>query len=41
MLVLAAVTVGYGLGCQDDQRVEPWLHAMLGVALAAASASRV
>lgn len=38
-MVLIAVTVGYGLGCADDWRIEPWLHAMLGVALAAAAAS--
>lgn len=39
LMVLVAVTVGYGLGCQGDWRIEPWLHAMLGVALAATAAS--
>jgi len=39
LLVLVAVTVGYGLGCQGDWRIEPWMHAMFGVALAATSAS--
>jgi len=38
-MVLLAVTVGYGLGCEDDWRIELWLHAMIGVALAATSAS--
>jgi protoheme IX farnesyltransferase len=38
-MVLFAVTVGYGLGCEDTWRIEPWLHAMAGVALAATSAS--
>lgn len=39
VMVLVAVTVGYGLGCEDRWAVPPWLHAMLGVVLAAASAS--
>jgi protoheme IX farnesyltransferase len=39
VMVLVAVTVGYGLGCEDNWRIEPWLHAMIGVALAATSAS--
>ena len=39
LMVLVAVSVGYGLGCQADWRIEPWLHAMFGVALAATSAS--
>lgn len=38
-MVLVAVSVGYGVGCQGEWRIEPWLHAMLGVALAATSAS--
>ncbi len=39
LMVLITVTVGYGVGCQGEWHVGPWLHAMLGVALASASAS--
>ena len=39
VMVLVAVTVGYGLGCEDNWRIEPWVHAMVGVALAATAAS--
>jgi heme o synthase len=39
LMVLVAVTVGFGLGCQGQWRIEPWIHAMVGVALAATSAS--
>lgn len=39
LMVLVAVSVGYGVGCRGEWRVEPWIHAMLGVALAATSAS--
>jgi protoheme IX farnesyltransferase len=39
LMVLITVTVGYGVGCRGDWQVATWLHVMLGVALASASAS--
>lgn len=39
LMVLVTVTVGYGVGCRGDWQAATWLHVMLGVALASASAS--
>ena len=39
VMVLITVTVGYGVGCRGDWNMLQWLHALLGVALASASAS--
>jgi protoheme IX farnesyltransferase len=39
LMVLMTVTVGYGVGCRGEWQVATWLHSMLGVALASASAS--
>lgn len=39
LMVLVTVTVGYGVGCRGEWQVATWLHVMLGVALASASAS--